>query len=63
MAWFQGIVDEGTGVAHLTFEPGSEETCQLMRALVVHLVPPVMPACSPKSKRRASGLSAHAEVH
>ncbi len=54
---------EGIGVAHFTFAPGSEETCQLMRALVVHLVPPVMPAgCSAKSKRRAPGLSAHAEV-
>ena len=53
---------EGVNAAHLTFAPGSEETYQLMRALVVHLVPPDMPASPAKSRRRALGLSAQTEV-
>ena len=61
-ALLQGVVGEGIGAAHITFAPGSEETCQLMRVLVIHMVPPVMPACPAKGKSRASRLSAQAEV-
>ncbi|CAL5224783.1 g7526 [Coccomyxa viridis] len=57
-----GIVGEGVNAAHLTFAPGSEETYQLMRALVVHLVPPDMPASPAKSRRQALGLSAQTEA-
>ena len=49
-------------MARLTFAPGSDETCWLMRALVIHLVPPAMPTGPAKSKRRVPGLSAPIQV-
>ena len=54
----------GAGTARLSFAPGSDDTWQLMKALVIHLVPPAALLVSlSKQKKRLPGPSNHLEVH
>ena len=60
----QAIVTTGVGTARLSFAPGSDDTWRLMKALVIHLVPPAALLVSPsKQKKRSPGPSHHLEVH
>ena len=60
----QAIETTGAGTARLSFAPGSDDTWRLMKALVIHLVPPAVLLVSPsKLKKRSPGPSHHLEVH
>jgi len=58
----QVTVGEGIGTANLTFTQGSDEICQLMQALVIHIVPPAATLSPVRPERRALGLPAKTEV-
>ncbi|CAK0787868.1 hypothetical protein CVIRNUC_011090 [Coccomyxa viridis] len=47
----QAIVSEGTGTARLVFAHGSDAACLRMRALVIHLVPPLTRQSPSKAKK------------
>ena len=59
----QAIVSEGTGTARLVFAHGSDAACLRMRALVVHLVPPLTRQSPSKAKKGDLCPSAQLQVH
>ena len=59
----QAIVSERTGTARLAFAPGSDAACLRMRALVIHLVPPITRQSPSKAKKSDLCPSAQLQVH
>ena len=59
----QAIVREGTGTARLAFAHGSDAACLRMRALVIHLVPPLTRQSPSKAKKGDLCPSAQLQVH
>ena len=58
----QAIVGEGTGTAGLAFAHGSDAACLRMRALVIHLVPPLTLRSPSKAKKGDLCPSAQLQV-
>ena len=58
----QALASEGTGTARLTFASGSDAACLCMRALVIHLVPPLTPQSPMKVKKGDLCPSAQLQV-